>query len=90
MEVFFNNVFFARVVQRQRLCPSVSTTEMNLCCLCSLQTSLGTGLEAFFRPDGALVVGISTKKEFLSASVTDFPLLDGQWHCVDVCHMAAR
>jgi len=48
------------------------------------------GLEAFFRPDGALVVGISTKKEFLSASVTDFPLVDGQWHCVDIGHMAAR
>ncbi|PNF23323.1 hypothetical protein B7P43_G17104 [Cryptotermes secundus] len=58
--------------------------------LFSLLTSGGTGLEAFFRPDGALVVGISTKKEFLSASVTDFPLIEGQWHCVDICHMAAR
>jgi hypothetical protein len=57
---------------------------------CSLLTSVGTGLEAFFRPDGTLVVGISTKKEFLSASVIDFPLLDGQWHCLDICHMAAR
>ncbi|XP_069696226.1 neurobeachin-like protein 1 isoform X2 [Periplaneta americana] len=58
--------------------------------LFNLLTSAGTGLEAFFRPDGALVIGINTKKEFLSASVTDFPLLDGQWHCLDICHVAAR
>ncbi|KAJ9577825.1 hypothetical protein L9F63_025312, partial [Diploptera punctata] len=58
--------------------------------LFNLLTSGGTGLEVFFRPDGALVVGINTKKEFLTASVSDFPLLDGQWHCLDICHIAAR
>jgi hypothetical protein len=51
---------------------------------------VGTGLEAFFRPDGTLIVGINTKKEFLSASLMDFLFLDGQWHCLDICHVAAR
>lgn len=67
-----------------------SGTGYMLTFLHSLLTSSGTGLEIFFLPDGTLVVGVCTKKEFLTASVHDFSLLDGHWHCLDVCHMAAR
>ncbi|XP_063234189.1 neurobeachin-like protein 1 isoform X2 [Bacillus rossius redtenbacheri] len=58
--------------------------------LFNLLTNGGTGLQAFLKADGTLVVGMNTRKEFLAASVPDYPLLDGQWHCVSVCHIAAR
>lgn len=56
----------------------------------SFVTSQGTGMEAFVSSEGSLVVGVSTKKEFLAATVPDLSLLDAQWHCLDLCFMAAR
>ncbi|XP_046687708.1 neurobeachin-like protein 2 [Homalodisca vitripennis] len=53
-------------------------------------TSQGTGMEAFVSSQGALVVGVTTKKEFLAATVPDLTLLDSLWHCLDLCYMAAR
>lgn len=53
-------------------------------------TNCGTGMEAFVGTDGALIIGVSTKKEFLAATVPDYNMLDAQWHCLDVCYMAAR
>lgn len=56
----------------------------------SLVTSQGTGMEGFISSEGDLVVGVTTKKEFLAATVPDFSLLDTQWHCLDLCYTAAR
>jgi len=53
-------------------------------------TSSGNGIEMFFLPNGQLAVAIITKKEFLVATVPDHRIQDGFWHCVDICHMAAR
>lgn len=53
-------------------------------------------MEAFLRSDGALTVGISTKKEYLAAVATPpttssgSDLADGRWHSVSICHQAAR
>ncbi|XP_067013553.2 neurobeachin-like protein 1 [Anabrus simplex] len=58
--------------------------------LFNLLSNVGVGIEVFFRQDGSLVISLNSKKEFLTACVADFPLLDGQWHSVDVCHAAAR
>uniref|UniRef100_A0A1B6DB47 Neurobeachin-like protein 1 n=1 Tax=Clastoptera arizonana TaxID=38151 RepID=A0A1B6DB47_9HEMI len=53
-------------------------------------TSSNTGIETFIGADGTLIVGVLTKKEFLAATVPEFSLLDAQWHCIDICYMAAR
>lgn len=58
--------------------------------LSSLLTSNNTGVEVFFRSDGVLIVAISTKKEFLTATVPDIPLTDSRWHCIGVCITMAR
>ncbi|KAE8751100.1 hypothetical protein FOCC_FOCC002185 [Frankliniella occidentalis] len=58
--------------------------------LFNLLTSNNTGVEIFFRADGMLVVAISTKKEFLTATVPDIPLTDNRWHCIGVCITMAR
>lgn len=47
-------------------------------------------MEAFVSSEGSFVVGVTTKKEFLAATVPDLTLLDAQWHCLDLCFMAAR
>ncbi|XP_059473157.1 neurobeachin-like protein 1 isoform X2 [Neocloeon triangulifer] len=58
--------------------------------LFNVMTSSGNGLEMFFLPNGQLAIAILNKKEFLVATVPDHRIQDGFWHCVDICHMAAR
>ena len=53
-------------------------------------TSSSNGIEMFILPNGQLAVAIISKKEFLVATVPDHRIQDGFWHCVDICHMAAR
>jgi hypothetical protein len=50
----------------------------------------GAGLEAFFLPDGSLVVASVSKKEFLATKVEEAGLVDGQWHSVTICQAAAK
>ena len=40
---------------------------------------MGEGFEAFFTGDGFLVVGIYTKKEFLTTTVISSPFRDQEW-----------
>lgn len=58
--------------------------------LFSISTAAGTGMQIFFRADGTVVIGVTTKKEFLTACASDHPLLDENWHCLVVSFMAAR
>ncbi|XP_022079256.1 neurobeachin-like protein 1 [Acanthaster planci] len=58
--------------------------------LYSFFTGNGAGFEAFFTHDGVLVVAVCTKKEYYTVSLTDYPISDSQWHCVDVTHMSSR
>lgn len=52
--------------------------------LFNLMTVHGTGFEFFVQKNGNLVVAVSTKKEFLTASVQTSTLLDGRWHSVTI------
>lgn len=47
-------------------------------------------MQIFFRGDGAIVIGVMTKKEFLATCVANRPLSNNQWHHVVVCFAAAR
>lgn len=47
-------------------------------------------MQIFFRGDGTVVIGVTTKKEFLTTCAADRPLLDGHWHCLVVNFAAAR
>lgn len=47
-------------------------------------------MQIFFRADGTVVIGVTTKKEFLTACASDHPLLDEHWHCLVVTFTAAR
>jgi len=47
-------------------------------------------MEAFFRSDGILVVGLSTKKEFMTATVPEPAFNDSHWHCIQISLMTAR
>jgi hypothetical protein len=58
--------------------------------LFSFVTNQGTGMEMFVSSQGSLVVGVTTKKEYLAATVPDLSLQDTLWHCLDLCYMAAR
>ena len=58
--------------------------------LYSLYTASGSGLEAFFQPDGILVVASAYKKEFFATRCEDFPLNDGQWHSITICQAAGK
>lgn len=56
-------------------------------CMCksfSLTTVHGTGFEFFIQKSGDLIVGVSTKKEFLTATAHSPILLDGRWHSITV------
>ena len=39
-------------------------------------------MEAFFTPTGVLVVGVTTEKEFFTASVAGTPFTDANWHSI--------
>ncbi|XP_071441260.1 neurobeachin-like protein 1 [Hetaerina americana] len=58
--------------------------------LFSFHTSGGSGFEIFFAGNGDLTVAVSSNKYYSAATVSDIPLTDGQWHCIYICHMAAR
>ncbi|CAG0918101.1 unnamed protein product [Notodromas monacha] len=47
-----------------------------------------SGFEAFFGPKGVLTVSVWDSKDMHSASVHEFPLGDGRWHCVTISHSA--
>lgn len=47
-------------------------------------------MQVFFRGDGAIVIGVTTKKEFLATCAANRPLANNQWHHVVVCFAAAR
>ena len=56
----------------------------------SFYTNSGNGFEAFVTSGGTLVVAAAHKKEFLAVPLEDGPLDDELWHCIDVCHSAAK
>ena len=59
--------------------------------LYSLYTNNGQGgLEAFFSPDGCLVVAVACKKDFLATRVEDFPLTDDHWHSLTICQAPGK
>ncbi|XP_038073345.1 neurobeachin-like protein 1 isoform X2 [Patiria miniata] len=58
--------------------------------LYSFFTGNCAGFEAFFTHDGVLVVAVCTKKEYYTVSLTDFPISDNKWHCVDITHISSR
>lgn len=49
-----------------------------------MTTVHGTGFEFFIQKNGNLIVGVSTKKEFLTACVHSPCLVDGKWHSVTI------
>ena len=56
----------------------------------SFYSSNGCGFEAFVTSGGTFVVAVAHKKEFLAVPLEDGPLDDELWHCIDVCHSAAK
>ncbi|XP_069067022.1 neurobeachin-like protein 2 isoform X2 [Pleurodeles waltl] len=58
--------------------------------LYSFFTASGTGFEAFFTPDGMLVVAVCTKKEYMTVALPECHFNDSAWHCVDIVHVAGR
>lgn len=58
--------------------------------LYSFYTTSGHGFEAFVTSGGTFVVAVAHKKEFLAVPLEDGPLDDELWHCIDVCHSAAK
>jgi hypothetical protein len=45
----------------------------------SFLSACGTGFEAFFTPNGHLVVAIVTRKEYVTAPLVDVVLADDLW-----------
>uniref|UniRef100_A0A8B9RFD7 Neurobeachin-like protein 2 n=1 Tax=Astyanax mexicanus TaxID=7994 RepID=A0A8B9RFD7_ASTMX len=58
--------------------------------LYSFFTASGTGFEAFFTPEGVLVVAVCTKKEYMAVSLPETPLNDCAWHSVAIVHIQGR
>uniref|UniRef100_W5LAM4 Neurobeachin like 2 n=1 Tax=Astyanax mexicanus TaxID=7994 RepID=W5LAM4_ASTMX len=58
--------------------------------LYSFFTASGTGFEAFFTPEGVLVVAVCTKKEYMAVSLPETPLNDCAWHSVAIVHIPGR
>ncbi len=58
--------------------------------LYSFYTASGNGFEAFFTPTGVLVVSVASKKEFLAVPLTDYPLNDERWHCLEISHASGK
>ena len=58
--------------------------------LYSFYTNSGVGLEAFFVPDGSLVVATAYKKDFLATKVEDVPINDEEWHSVTICQAGGK
>ena len=58
--------------------------------LYSIYSAGGNGFEAFVTSGGTLVVAVAYKKEFLAVPLEDGPIDDELWHCIDICHSAAK
>ena len=58
--------------------------------LYSFYTGSGHGLEAFFTPEGSLVVASAYKKDFWATKVEDSLLGDEEWHSLTVCQVRAK
>ncbi|XP_055341493.1 neurobeachin-like protein 1 [Paramacrobiotus metropolitanus] len=58
--------------------------------LYSITNNSGGGFEAFFTYDCVLVVAVIHKKEYIALSLTDHPLRDLRWHCLDIIHAPPR
>ncbi|XP_065193649.1 neurobeachin-like protein 1 [Sycon ciliatum] len=56
--------------------------------LYSFYNSSDTGFEAFFNVRGVLVVAVCTKMGFFTVAVEGRPIVDSQWHCVDIVHQS--
>ena len=52
----------------------------------SFLTNQNVGFEAFITPDCHLVVAVSTKKEFYTYEIRNFPLNDYNWHSLAIVH----
>lgn len=50
----------------------------------SLLTTQGTGYEIFVDSNGKIVIGITTRKEYLATSVSGPSLIDKKWHLLTV------
>ncbi|KAL5005989.1 hypothetical protein ScPMuIL_017147 [Solemya velum] len=58
--------------------------------LYSFCSSLGCGFEAFFTPECDLVLAVYNRREYCTVSVSQSPLSDAQWHCIDIVHTSSR
>ena len=58
--------------------------------LYSFLSANGTGFEAFFTPNGHLVVAVVTRKEYVTAPLVDVVLADDLWHSVLIIHNPSR
>lgn len=58
--------------------------------LYSFSTSSGSGFEAFFTPENYLVVAVYNRKDYCSVCLSDYPLKDSVWHCLDIVHLNSR
>lgn len=69
------------LVRRQlyRSVNCVQSAQLMLNCVSSIQTSNGTGFEAFFTCDSMLTIAVMMKKEYYSVQVQDHPILDSRW-----------
>ncbi|XP_050525286.1 neurobeachin-like protein 2 [Daktulosphaira vitifoliae] len=54
--------------------------------LLHLATNTNSGMEIFVGSDWTLIVGINTKKEFLTITARDFRFVENRWYCIDVCY----
>ncbi|XP_055956982.1 neurobeachin-like protein 1 [Patella vulgata] len=58
--------------------------------LYNISGSHGNGIEGFFTPDGTLVIGVYSKKEYCTLTLENHQLSDNLWHCIDITHTSSR
>ncbi|KAK2169991.1 hypothetical protein LSH36_5g09019 [Paralvinella palmiformis] len=58
--------------------------------LYSFSSSTGNGFEAFFTAESTLVIAVFMKKEYHAITLTDCPITDHYWHCIDIVHASSK
>ncbi|GAB6029770.1 Neurobeachin-like protein 1 [Chamberlinius hualienensis] len=69
---------------------SLSLTTLYRRQLYSITTATDCGFEAFFTPDGMLVVAVLIKKEYITVSLPKQTFNDSKWHSIGICHSGTR
>ncbi|XP_076823781.1 neurobeachin-like protein 1 isoform X1 [Clavelina lepadiformis] len=54
--------------------------------LYSFSNDHGVGMEAFFTSDCQLVLAVSTKKNYFTVKLNEYPFIDNKWHCIQIVH----